>query len=126
MDSYCKTSPKPNFDSSDYETETKNLTISNFSNVLDCFGSSNQNVCAYCGFESYEPDRFVLIHINFRKLYRVLNDNLSSMHTNTQYLSSREADLISRKDKRILLQSYDEETSEWIFCDICRKWFHAK
>ncbi|KAL7075216.1 hypothetical protein ACQ4LE_005637 [Meloidogyne hapla] len=121
MDSYSATNFNPETDSlphasdsyltcgiTDFEAEANNST---FSNALNSSGSSNQNVCAHCGFEVYEPDRFS-------------KDKTST--TNLPHLPSQEAALINRKDgNKRMFRSHDEDTSEWIFCDICRKWFHA-
>lgn len=37
-------------------------------------------------------------------------------------LPSQEA---AKQRKEILEKATEEEASEWIFCDVCRKWYHA-
>uniref|UniRef100_A0A915PB71 JmjC domain-containing protein n=1 Tax=Meloidogyne floridensis TaxID=298350 RepID=A0A915PB71_9BILA len=125
MDFYSQTNFNPNFDTTTLlpHTSSSSLTCNTTdldkeannpvsSNALSSSGSSNQNVCAHCGFEIYEPI--------FSK------DKASTLITNLPHLPLHDASLMNQKDGNFkLFRSHDEDTSEWIFCDICRKWFHA-
>ena len=69
---------------------------------------------------------FLIIHF-YKIISRFPKDKTSIIHTTLLHLPSQEAAIISRSGgNHRLLRSHDEETSEWIFCDICRKWFHAR
>jgi len=141
MDFYSQTNFNPNFDTTtllphtsssfltcnttDLDKEANNPVSSN---ALSSSGSSNQNVCAHCGFEIYEPMYFFIILIIFYKISnRFSKDKASTLITNLPHLPLHDASLMNQKDGNFkLFRSHDEDTSEWIFCDICRKWFHAK
>ncbi|CAK5122509.1 unnamed protein product [Meloidogyne enterolobii] len=125
MNFYSETNFNPNFDTTDSMPHTSSsfLTCNTTdldkeavnpvsSKALSSSGSSNQNVCAHCGFEIYEP-------ISSK-------DKAPVMITNLPHLPLHDAALMNKKDDNVkLFRSHDEDTSEWIFCDICRKWFHA-